>query len=595
MTIRSWIRSAAAVVAGLLLTTTYGSAQNFIPYPGTVSVVTDGGGALRSAWNGPGMLRTAVLGAWIDSHGTACDELRRTLGAADRIARGVTAYDIQCDFGRSGELFVDADHAPFGAPLHLRFVVPGNLVEFSTTTPTVLGRYADPDFSVRYDLELRVELMLPSAPGPLRVASIRAVPTNSKLDSRNFTAGLGFALNDVNKLFGGSDFVALAQRMIDGTPLNLTGRLDVQLGDLNTSLAALPPGALRHALDRPGTPTAGTLDGRTLPNRTARGPQLLLVHHPWQLGSTPADPRSIFLYAVAGNGDLLWFRRDPQARTWTGPRRVGNGWGNFSQVMHAGGNTFYGLTPQGVLKWYRHDGMNGGTASWQGPRDVATGWHRHRHVFAASNGVFYVVQQDGRLAWYRHQGFADGSNRWIGPRYVGTGWGDFTRVVAGGEGVIYALRRDGRLAWYRHEGHETGEATWSGPVVVATDWGGHRHIIPAGEGVILAARDDGRLLWLRHRNHLTAGARRDMEVLTAPRVSLPRPPGQRTGGRADQDATVTAVPRASEVVRQRPAAWDDPVQIGSGWLNVRSLIAVTAPPRDIHVTLPRNEQARERP
>ena len=43
-------------------------------------------------------------------------------------------------------------------------------------------------------------------------------------------------------------------------------------------------------------------------------------------------------------------------------------------MIPAGGNAFYALTQDGLLKWYRHDGFNDGSFNWKGPVDVGRGW-----------------------------------------------------------------------------------------------------------------------------------------------------------------------------------------------------------------------------
>ncbi len=56
-------------------------------------------------------------------------------------------------------------------------------------------------------------------------------------------------------------------------------------------------------------------------------------------GTTPANYHPAFVYAIANNGNLLWYRQETNASKWAGPRQVGNGW-NFKDVIPAGGNSF---------------------------------------------------------------------------------------------------------------------------------------------------------------------------------------------------------------------------------------------------------------
>ncbi len=155
---------------------------------------------------------------------------------------------------------------------------------------------------------------------------------------------------------------------------------------------------------------------------------------------------------------------------WEGPVQVGNGWQGFRKIIPAWygptdgsgtayGFSLYGLTPNGQLKWYRHDGFATGTKNWKGAVDVGTGWNSFASIIAMGDGVLYGIGQDGLLRWYRHADVANASMRpsWRGPTVVGNGWNGFARVFGGGQGVIYAVKPDGTLLWYRHTGYLTGQ------------------------------------------------------------------------------------------------------------------------------------------
>jgi hypothetical protein len=173
---------------------------------------------------------------------------------------------------------------------------------------------------------------------------------------------------------------------------------------------------------------------------------------------------------------------------WIGPKLVGTGWDIFTSVLPAGGFAFYGLMPDGELRWYSHNGFNNGTPDWNGPKTVGTGWGGFKAIVSGSDGVLYAIQPDGQLLWYRHLDFIAGSPDWEGPREVGTGWQNFRTAfgdMSGAppaqplKGVIYAVRPDGTVLWYRHDGWETGDpGAWTGPVTVATGLTGYRQLFP---------------------------------------------------------------------------------------------------------------------
>ena len=172
----------------------------------------------------------------------------------------------------------------------------------------------------------------------------------------------------------------------------------------------------------------------------------------------------------------------------------------------------YGITDNGGLMWYRHDGESDGTFKWapNNGAEVGTGWGDVKHVFSGGDGIIYVVTpiveatlptgtgpgmgghpaSGGELKWFRHVGREDGSFRWEGPKKVGTGWGDVKHVFSGGDGIIYVVTpiveatlptgtgpgmgghpaSGGDLMWFRHVGREDGSFRWEGPKKVGTGW-----------------------------------------------------------------------------------------------------------------------------
>ena len=299
-------------------------------------------------------------------------------------------------------------------------------------------------------------------------------------------------------------------------------------------------------------------------------------------GKTPANYQPIWVYAIKNNGELLWYRKDTGESPWQGPKSVGSDWANFKDVIPAGGNSFYALTADGKLLWYQHTGFNDGTRNFKGRVEVGHGWTFSK-IFSGGEGIIYAITEDGELLWYKHGGYADGGGpeTWVGPKSVGvqppsaaaamsicdaarsararnspaapgleaqcravgetapappvavTQWNQFKDVFSAGEGKIYAVKSDGTLLFYQHTGWATGERSWEPPRQVGTGWANFRQIIPAGGGVILAITLDGRMLWYKH-------------------LGLTR---------------AVAFGRFKET-------WEGPVEIGSGWLGFKKVIAL---------------------
>ena len=272
-------------------------------------------------------------------------------------------------------------------------------------------------------------------------------------------------------------------------------------------------------------------------------------------GKTPAHYQPIWVYAIANNDDLVWYRKDTGDSPWQGPKKVGSGW-NFKDVIPAGGNSIYALTEDGNLLWYRHDGFNEGSFRFRGPVNVGRGWHFSK-IFSGSEGIIYAIKNDGTLLWYRHDGYAAGVGPVSGPKVIGSGWGQFRDVFSMGQGAIYAVKPNGDVLLYQHKGYATGDSIWERERIVKTGldgvrqinaaardklgasaarsvgWQNFRQIAPAGGGVILVIGDDGKLFWYKH-------------------LGLTRSVG---------------FARLKET-------WEGPVEIGSGWQGFKKVFAL---------------------
>lgn len=221
----------------------------------------------------------------------------------------------------------------------------------------------------------------------------------------------------------------------------------------------------------------------------------------------------------------------PQAAKWVhqweGPKTVDTGWQNFVDVFPAGygatssttyGFSLFGLTTDGTLKWYRHDGFANGTAKWAAPVDVGTGWNSFKKVFAGGDGVMYAIDDSGNLRWYRYQDVLNAKRppHWAGPLTVASGWSNVIDAFSGGNGVIYTVKPDGSLVWWRHVSYQNGidsprptapgatalgrvGARWEGPKVVGSGWQNFRKIFSPGDGFIYAVNGAGELFWYYHQ------------------------------------------------------------------------------------------------
>jgi hypothetical protein len=295
---------------------------------------------------------------------------------------------------------------------------------------------------------------------------------------------------------------------VTSTPEAADAPLAPVLSQINAIMGPLPPAPPEFSIDSPPPGFIGTF------------------------ATTPHDYQPLWVYGIRPNGEMTWYRKDTNASAWEGPKKVGTGWNSFKDVIPAGGNSFYALTPDDRLIWYRHDGFNEGSFTWSPQVEVGNGWSFVR-IFSGGEGIVYAVKSDGTLLWYRNNSANHGERSWDEAKVVGSSWDHFKDVFSTGKGAIYAVQNDGRLLLYQHEGYQTGAATWQQDRVVGTDWNQFQQIIPSGDGVILAIRPNGELLWYKHRG------------LTSP----------------------VGFGRLTET-------WDGPVVIGSGWQDFGKVIAL---------------------
>lgn len=139
----------------------------------------------------------------------------------------------------------------------------------------------------------------------------------------------------------------------------------------------------------------------------------------------------------------------------------------FTHVINDG-YSFYAVTDDGALHWYRDlrgDGTNapdGGSGDWaqNSGHQIGSGWNEYSRIFAGSDpGVIYAQKPTGELFWYRDT-LRDGSNNPSGSsgwdqhsgRHIGDGWHQYSHVFCGNNGVIYAIKPTGELEWFKDLG-----------------------------------------------------------------------------------------------------------------------------------------------
>lgn len=242
----------------------------------------------------------------------------------------------------------------------------------------------------------------------------------------------------------------------------------------------------------------GRLDGSfTWAYGNAEGNKI--VGHGWNAFSQLFSGGDGVIYALSPNGNLNWYRHEGR---WDGSFEwfradaavVGTGWNAYSNLFSGGDGIVYGVLSNGDLVWHRHEGRTDGTFRWTygsagaGNKVVGHGWNAFKHLIAGANGVIYGVTYQGEVLWYRHEGRTDGGFRWAqgSGNVIATGWNKYTKVFAGSDGVIYGLMENGNLIWQRHDGVADGSNRWtyrSDGGIVATGWNAYGLLFAGDESL----------------------------------------------------------------------------------------------------------------
>jgi len=177
----------------------------------------------------------AVIKAWELTRNQFHDLVVSELGAPDRLKKGVTLYDIDLRLQPSSD-FTAKQTGP--NKLEFTYVIRHNTLIATSTTPDIamgagVGQYADPRVSVDFDvvLQLGVELQ-PATDKTLVITGIKAHIENTKVDSQNAAADILKALNGISDYFGGPNFIAKAERLLNGISV---GAMNTQPGQPQNS------------------------------------------------------------------------------------------------------------------------------------------------------------------------------------------------------------------------------------------------------------------------------------------------------------------------------------------------------------------------
>lgn len=234
------------------------------------------------------------------------------------------------------------------------------------------------------------------------------------------------------------------------------------------------------------------------------------------------------IYAVQADGRLLWYRNkgwSTVTASWAnngGARQIGTGWAGFHRVMADADGTIFALRGNGDLLWYRYvcTNLETGAGYWatNSGSKIGHGFNNFARVFGGYNGVIWAMKGDGSLFWYRYlrkDGLTAGT-AWAGGTQVGSGWSGMSDVVADTGGVLYAMA--GSLRWYRYVDGGSSNRYWASGSgrVIGSGWSSttQKAALCTGSGAIyrialdtgaVPDRDD-KLVGYRLTNWTTTGS-----------------------------------------------------------------------------------------
>lgn len=209
---------------------------------------------IQTPYDSGSAVSDAVIGAWGQVRNVVCGPLKQHMGKGDLLAKGVTLYDIDCKLP-DGELIASQNG---GRGLKLAYHVKGVSFAATSTTPDIAlgigaGSYADPRFSVAFDLDFELGLALQENGDVLRVSAAKVVVSNARIDSQNTSADIVKWFDDnLVPLIQGQSFRGQAEAALNGVNPDFANQVNAALAPVNNALRP-PQNLIRSGLwARPG-------------------------------------------------------------------------------------------------------------------------------------------------------------------------------------------------------------------------------------------------------------------------------------------------------------------------------------------------------
>ncbi len=193
-----------------------------------------GGAAAADVFDNPQLLNEAVHKAVHDKRAALEKHVKEFLGRGDLIARGITLYNLNVRVGQPTVHWKSAHE--------FEVMLKANYLYARSTTPTSLGKWADPAFEVHFDLRLRGGLTLPTANMPrIAVTSMTVSVPHVQVKPRNVAGGVVTTMATIANFFAktvrGKDLIkSAAQKYL---VVDVKDRANEMLRPVNAALAQL--------------------------------------------------------------------------------------------------------------------------------------------------------------------------------------------------------------------------------------------------------------------------------------------------------------------------------------------------------------------
>jgi hypothetical protein len=217
---------------------------DFLPYLGDVLAGIASTDAAEQRRRFDRLMQVGAQSAWDAARAQVDEELKKELGRSDRIAQGVSLYELDLRLATSVSLARAGGGSSLAGSIPMQLRIGPDLLIAKSTTPTVFGSEFDPKFSVDFgvviDFEVDVEperMFLGVRVGSARLTG-KEFSGNPYVDSQNLIADLAkFFAGTVSPWFGGPDYVAVVESLLGQH--DFAGVLNAALQPVNDLLGEL--------------------------------------------------------------------------------------------------------------------------------------------------------------------------------------------------------------------------------------------------------------------------------------------------------------------------------------------------------------------